>query len=121
MGSTREIQDDGTESKRLLIESIAKSTVFANFAVSLFRNLIYSIKFYGKEKHNAKILSTYLSKFDEKAQNCLSIKLHVKWSVGELGRFIAWNTLLYNISLLNGFLYLFVTSILKTMEEQCEK
>ena len=45
--------------------------------------------FYGKEKHNAKILSIYLSKFNEKAQNYSSIKVHVKWSLGEFERFIA--------------------------------
>ena len=47
------------------------------------------IKFYGKEKHNAKILSIYLSEFDEKSQNYSSIKVHVKWSLGEFERFIA--------------------------------
>ena len=41
------------------------------------------IKFYGKEKHNAKILSIYLIKFDKKSQNYSSIKVHVKWSLGE--------------------------------------
>ena len=35
---------------------------------------------YEKEKHNAKILSIYLSKFNKKAQNYSSIKVHVKWS-----------------------------------------
>ena len=53
-----------------------------------------SIKFYGKEKHNAKILSIYFSKFDKRSQNYLSIKVHVKWSLGEFKRFIAWNTAL---------------------------
>ena len=42
-----------------------------------------------KEEHNAKILSIYLSEFDEKSQNYLSIKVHVKLSLGELERFIA--------------------------------
>ena len=45
--------------------------------------------FYGKEKHNAKILSIYLSEFNEKAQNYSSINVHVKWSLGEFERFIA--------------------------------
>ena len=49
----------------------------------------HPIKLYGNEKHNAKILSTYLSKFDEKSQNYASIKVHVKWSLGEFKRFIA--------------------------------
>ena len=37
------------------------------------------IKFYGKEKHNAKILSIYLSKFDKRSQNYRSIKVDLKW------------------------------------------
>ena len=49
----------------------------------------HPIEFYGKEKHNAKILSIYLSEFDEKSQNYPSIKVYVKWSLGELERFIA--------------------------------
>ena len=54
----------------------------------------HPIKFYGEEKHNAKILSIYLSKFDEKSQNYPSIKVHVKWSLGEFKCFIARNTAL---------------------------
>ena len=49
----------------------------------------HPIKFYGNEKYNAKILSMHLSKFDEKSQNYPSIKVHVKWSLGEFKRFIA--------------------------------
>ena len=54
----------------------------------------HPIKFYGKEKHNAKILSIYLSKFHKKSQNYPSIKVHAKWSLGEFKRFIAKNTAL---------------------------
>ena len=42
----------------------------------------HPIKFYGKEKHHAKILSIYLSKSNEKSPNYPSIKGHVKWSLG---------------------------------------
>ena len=47
------------------------------------------MKFYGNETHNAKILSIYLSNFNEKEQNYSSIKVHLKWSLGEFKRFIA--------------------------------
>ena len=47
------------------------------------------IQFYRKEKHNANILSIYLSKFDEKSQNYSSIKVHVKWSLCGFEHFIA--------------------------------
>ena len=64
------------------------------------------IKFYGKEKHNAKILSMYLSKFNEKAQNYSSIKVHVKWSLGEFERsLVSSSEAILTYSLLNGFLY----------------
>ena len=53
----------------------------SNFPVPFFET--HPIKFYGKEKHNAKVFSIYLSKFDEKSQNYLLINVHVKWSLGE--------------------------------------
>ena len=61
--------------------------VLPNFPVPLFRNSPDQV--YGKEKHNAKILSIYWSKFDEKSQNYPSIKVQVKWSLGEFKRFFA--------------------------------
>ena len=87
MGSTREIQDGGTRGQKT-IDSITKSAVFLQILPSLCFET-HPIKFYGNEKHNAKILSIYLSKFDEKSQNYPSIKVHVKWSLGEFERFIA--------------------------------
>ena len=81
----------------------------------------HPIKFYGKEKHNAKILSIYLSKFDEKSQNYPSIKVHVKY-----GHLVSSSVLLpeilryANIELLEWF-PIFVTRILKTIEEYYEK
>ena len=39
-----------------------------------------------KKKHNAKILSICLGKFDEKSQNYPSISVHVKQSLGEFKR-----------------------------------
>ena len=73
-----------------------------------------------KEKHNAKILSIYLSKFYEKSQNYSSIKVHVKWSLGELERFIARSLRYVELQPLEWFL-IFATSILKTTEEWYEK
>ena len=88
MGSTREIQDGGTRGQKT-IDSI-------NYEIGGFLQILPSlcfethpIKFFGNEKHNAKILSIYLSKFDEKSQNYPSIKVHVKWYLGEFRRFIA--------------------------------
>ena len=69
---------------------ITKSTIFCKFCRPFFFET-HLIKFYGNEKHNAKILSIYLSEFDEKSQNYSSIKVHVKWSLGEFERFIAGN------------------------------
>ena len=67
------------------------------------------IKFCGKEKHNAKILSIYLSEFDEKSQNYSSIKVHVRWSLAVLvSSSVSSPEILAMLtySLLNGFLYL---------------
>ena len=81
MGSTREIQDGGTRGQKT-VDSITKSAGFFQIFPSLFFKT-HPIKFYGKKKHNAKVLSIYLSKFDEKSQNYLLINVHVKWSLGE--------------------------------------
>ena len=62
---------------------------FCKFCRPFVSELIRSSQFYGKEKHNAKILSIYLSELDEKSQNYSSIKVYVKWSLGEFERFIA--------------------------------
>ena len=69
------------------IDYITKSTIFAILPSLCFET--HPIKFYGKEKHNAKILSIHLSEFDEKLQNYSSIKVYVKWSLGEFECFIA--------------------------------
>ena len=52
------------------------------------------MKFYGKEKLTAKILSIYMIELDENSQNYPSIKDRVKWSFGQFERFIARNTVL---------------------------
>ena len=40
----------------------------------------YSVKFYGKEKLTAKILSVYMIELDENSQNYPWMKVRVKWS-----------------------------------------
>ena len=54
----------------------------------------YSVKFYGKEKLTAKILSVYMIELDENSQNYPSMKVRVKWSLSQFERFIARNTVL---------------------------
>ena len=89
MGLTRAIQDGGTRGQKT-IDSITKVEIggFLQILPSLCFET-HPIKFYGKEKHNAKVLSIYLNKFDEKSQNYPSIKVHAKWALGEFKRFIA--------------------------------
>ena len=76
MGSTRE--NKRAKDYRLYYE-------IGGFFLQILPSLCFEthpIKLYGNEKHNAKILSIYLSKFDEKSQNYPSIKVHMKWSLG---------------------------------------
>jgi hypothetical protein len=67
----------------------------------------YSVKFYGKEKLSAKILSICMIELDENSQNYPSINVRVKWSLGQFERFIARNTAcaMLTSSLVNGILY----------------
>ena len=70
------------------IRSIRTSTVFGKFCRPFVSKLTRS-SFMGRRNVTRRFLSIYLRKFDEKSQNYLSIKVHVKWSLREFGRFIA--------------------------------
>jgi hypothetical protein len=81
------------QESRKTIDSITKVRFFLQFLPShCFET--YSVKFYGKEKLAAKILSIYMIELDENSQNYPSIKVRVKWSLGQFKRFIARNTVL---------------------------
>ena len=88
MGPTREIQHGGTRGQKDY-RLYYKIDDFCKFCRPFVSIETHPIKFYGKEKHNAKILSIYLSEFDEKSQSYSSINVYVKWSLGEFERFIA--------------------------------
>ena len=75
------------------IDSQLRKSGFLQFLLShCFKT--YSVKFYGKEKLSAKILRIYMIELDENSQNYPSIKVRVKWSLGQFERFIARNTVL---------------------------
>ena len=74
------------------IDSITKSGFLQFLPSHCFET--YSVKFYGKEKLSAKILRIYMIELDENSQNYPSIKVCMKWSLGQFERFIARNTVL---------------------------
>ena len=84
----REIQHGGTRGQKKDYRLNYEIEGFLQFLPCLCLKT-HPIRFCGKEKHNAKILSIYLTKFDEKSQSYFSIKVPVKRSLGEFQRSIA--------------------------------
>ena len=77
---------------RKTIDSITKISIFAVSAVALFQNL-FGRALWQRETYREDF-EHYMIELDENSQNYPSMKVRVKWSLGQFERFIARNTVL---------------------------